>query len=206
MSQFLYVHPENPQVRLIKQAVEIVQKGGVIIYPTDSGYAIGCQLDNKAALERVCRIRRLDDKHNFTLMCRELSELSLFAKLDNVAFRLVRNNTPGAYTFILKATKEVPRRVVNAKRKTIGIRIPDNKIALDLLETLGEPMLSTSLILPGKAMAEFDPEEIHDTLGHAVDCIIHGGYIGEDPTTVVDLSEDSVDIVRRGAGDCSIFE
>lgn len=206
MSQFFYIHPENPQARLIKQVVEIVQKGGVIVYPTDSGYALGCQLENKAALERICRIRRLDDKHNFTLMCRELAELSVYARVDNSAFRLIRSNTPGAYTFILKATKEVPRRVMNAKRKTIGIRVPDNRIALDLLAALGEPMMSTSLIMPNNDMAESDPEAIQALLGHTVDGIIHGGYIGEQPTTVIDLSEESVSIVRRGAGDCSLFE
>ena len=145
MSQFFYVHPETPQVRLINQAVAIIRNGGVIVYPTDSGYALGCQLENKAALERICQIRRLNDKHNFTLLCRDLSELSLYARVDNAAYRLLRNNTPGAYTFIFKGTKEVPRRLMNPKRKTIGIRVPDNAIALALLEALGEPMMSTSL-------------------------------------------------------------
>ncbi|MFD2180499.1 L-threonylcarbamoyladenylate synthase [Veronia pacifica] len=206
MSQFFYVHPENPQARLINQAVAIVRNGGVIVYPTDSGYALGCQLENKQALERICRIRRLDDSHNFTLLCRDLSELSLYARVDNTAFRLIRNNTPGAYTFIFKATKEVPRRLMNPKRKTIGIRVPDNQIALDLLEALGEPMMSTSLILPGNDYTESDPEAIRDNLEHAVDVILHGGYLGEHPTTVIDFSEDSPEIMRHGAGDPTPFE
>ncbi|MBD8512516.1 threonylcarbamoyl-AMP synthase [Photobacterium sp. WH77] len=206
MSQIFYVHPENPQARLISQAVAIVRNGGVIVYPTDSGYALGCQLANKQALERICRIRKLDEKHNFTLLCRDLSELSLYARVENDAFRLLRNNTPGAYTFIFKGTKEVPRRLMNPKRKTIGIRVPNNEIALALLDALGEPMMSTSLILPGKDTAESDPEDIHNALDHAVDLIIHGGVIGEEPTTVVDFSNDSIDIVRYGAGDTTPFE
>ncbi|OBT12053.1 threonylcarbamoyl-AMP synthase [Vibrio sp. UCD-FRSSP16_10] len=206
MSQYFYVHPDNPQARLITQAATIVRNGGVVIYPTDSGYALGCQLENKSALERVCRIRKICDKHNFTLLCRDLSELSLYARVDNSAFRLLKNNTPGAYTFIFKATKEVPRRLMNAKRKTIGIRVPDNKIALDLLETLGEPMMSTTLILPGNDVTESDPEDIRDKLENVVDLIINGGYLGEQPTTVVDFSEGDPVIHRHGAGDTSPFE
>ncbi|MGF1679846.1 L-threonylcarbamoyladenylate synthase [Photobacterium minamisatsumaniensis] len=206
MSQYFYVHPETPQVRLINQAVAIIRDGGVIVYPTDSGYALGCQLENKAALERICQIRRLDDKHNFTLLCRDLSELSLYARVDNTAFRLLRNNTPGAYTFIFKGTKEVPRRLMNPKRKTIGIRVPDNAIALALLDALGEPMMSTSLILPKSDIAEADPEDIRDKLEHAVDLIINGGYLGEQPTTVIDFSNDEMVIARVGAGDPSPFE
>lgn len=206
MSQFFYVHPETPQVRLINQAVAIIRNGGVIVYPTDSGYALGCQLENKSALERICQIRRLDDKHNFTLLCRDLSELSLYARVDNAAFRLLRNNTPGAYTFIFKGTKEVPRRLMNPKRKSIGIRVPDNAIALALLEALGEPMMSTSLILPGNEATESDPDDIRDKLEHAVDLIINGGYLGEQPTTVIDFSNDGMDIVRIGAGDPTPFE
>ncbi|MDV5169450.1 L-threonylcarbamoyladenylate synthase [Photobacterium rosenbergii] len=206
MSQFFYVHPETPQVRLINQAVAIIRNGGVIVYPTDSGYALGCQLENKSALERICQIRRLNDKHNFTLLCRDLSELSLYARVDNAAYRLLRNNTPGAYTFIFKGTKEVPRRLMNPKRKTIGIRVPDNAIALALLEALGEPMMSTSLILPGNETTESDPDEIRDQLEHAVDLIINGGYLGEQPTTVIDFSNDEMEIARVGAGDPSPFE
>nr|WP_086939579.1 L-threonylcarbamoyladenylate synthase [Thaumasiovibrio occultus] len=206
MSQFFYVHPENPQTRLISQAVAIIRNGGVVIYPTDSGYALGCLLENKGAMERICRIRRLDDNHNFTLLCRDLSELSLYARVDNTAFRLIRNNTPGPYTFILKATKEVPRRLMNPKRKTIGIRVPDNQIALDLLEALGEPMMSTTLILPGQTSAESDPDTIRDQLEHAVDLIIHGGYLGEQPTTVIDFTDGDANVVRLGAGDVTPFE
>lgn len=206
MSQFFYVHPENPQARLISQAVTIIRDGGVVIYPTDSGYALGCQLENKQALERICQIRRLDDKHNFTLLCRDLSELSIYARVDNSIFRLLKNNTPGAYTFIFKGTKEVPRRLMNPKRKTIGMRVPDNKIALDLLEALGEPLMSTTLILPGNDMAESDPEAIRDQLEHAVDLIMNGGYLGEQPTTVVDFSDDEINVVRIGAGDPSPFQ
>ncbi|MGF1743957.1 L-threonylcarbamoyladenylate synthase [Vibrio minamisatsumaniensis] len=206
MSQFFYVHPDNPQARLITQAVAIIRNGGVVVYPTDSGYALGCQLENKQALERICKIRRIDDKHNFTLLCRDLSELSLYARVDNVAFRLLKAHTPGAYTFIFKATKEVPKRLMNAKRKTIGIRVPDNKIALDLLEAMGEPLMSTSLILPGNETTESDPEEIRDSLEHAVDVIFNGGYLGEQPTTVIDFSDDDAVVLRHGAGDPTPFE
>ena len=206
MSQYFYVHPENPQTRLISQAVAIVRNGGVIVYPTDSGYAIGCQLENKHALERICQIRRLNDDHNFSLMCRDLSELSIYARVDNTAFRLLKNNTPGPYTFIFKGTKEVPRRLMNSKRKTIGIRVPNNKIALDLLEAMGEPLMSTSLILPGNSVTESDPEEIRDRLEHAVDVILNGGYLGEQPTTVVDFSDDDIRIERLGSGDPTPFE
>jgi tRNA threonylcarbamoyl adenosine modification protein (Sua5/YciO/YrdC/YwlC family) len=206
MSQYFYVHPENPQTRLITQAVAIIRNGGVVVYPTDSGYALGCQLENKQALERICKIRRLDDKHNFTLLCRDLSELSIYARVDNIAFRLLKNNTPGPYTFIFKGTKEVPRRLMNAKRKTIGIRIPNNRIALDLLEALGEPMMSTSLILPGNETTEADPEAIRDSLEHAVDVILDGGYLGEQPTTVIDFSDDEMEILRFGLGDPAPFQ
>lgn len=206
MSQYFYVHPETPQVRLINQAVAIIRNGGVIVYPTDSGYALGCQLENKQALERICQIRRLNDKHNFTLLCRDLSELSLYARIDNAAYRSLRSNTPGAYTFIFKGTKEVPRRLMNPKRKTIGIRVPDNAIALALLDALGEPMMSTTLILPDNDMAESDPDEIRDKLEHAVDLIMNGGYLGEQPTTVIDFSNDSTEVVRVGAGDPAPFE
>ncbi len=206
MSQFFYVHPDNPQARLINQAVAIIRNGGVVIYPTDSGYALGCLLENKSAMERICRIRRLNDSHNFTLLCRDLSELSLYARVDNAAFRLLKGNTPGPYTFIFKATKEVPRRLMNPKKKTIGIRVPDNQIALDLLESLGEPMMSTTLILPGKEMAESDPDDIRDQLEHAVDLIMHGGYLGEHPTTVVDFTDGEPVIVRVGSGDSAPFE
>ncbi|EXU73870.1 L-threonylcarbamoyladenylate synthase [Erwinia mallotivora] len=205
MSQFFYVHPENPQPRLIKQAVELLTKGAVIVYPTDSGYALGCRLEDKNAMERICRIRQLDGDHNFTLMCRDLSELSTYAHVDNSAFRLIKNNTPGNYTFILKATKEVPRRLMSEKRKTIGLRVPSNQIALALLEALNEPLMSTSLMLPGNDFTESDPEAIQDSTGKLVDLIIHGGYLGQQPTTVIDLTEDAPVVVREGVGDVQPF-
>ena len=205
MSQFFYVHPDTPQLRLMKQAVEIIKKGGVIIYPTDSGYALGCLMDNKRGLERICQIRSLDKKHNFTLVCRDLSEIANFARVDNQAYRALKNNTPGAYTFIFKSTKELPKRLMNPTKRTIGIRIPDNAIALALLEELGEPLMTTSLILPGKDSTEFDPEEIRDQLENQVDLILNGGYLGEAPTTVIDFSDDEVIIAREGAGDLTPF-
>lgn len=205
MSQVLYVHPDNPQARLISQAVGIIRNGGVIIYPTDSGYALGCHLGDKHAMERICKIRKLDKDHNFTLVCRDLSEIALYARVDNQAYRILKNNTPGPFTFIFKGTKEVPRRLVNLKRKTIGIRVPDNNIALALLEALGEPMMSTSLILPGNSGTEFDPEDIRDKLDNQVDLIINGGYLGEQATTVIDFSDGEAELVRQGAGDASSF-
>ncbi|MCC8366097.1 threonylcarbamoyl-AMP synthase [Xenorhabdus sp. PB61.4] len=205
MSQFFYIHPDNPQARLIDQSVEVLKKGGVVIYPTDSGYAIGCCLENKDAMNRICRIRQLDGRHNFTLVCRDLSEIATYAHVSNQAFRLIKNNTPGNYTFILQATKEVPRRLMNEKRKTIGLRVPSNPIALALLEAMREPLMSCSLILPGNDFAESDPEEIKDALGKQVDLIIHGGYLGQQPTTVVDLTEDSPVVLREGEGDVTPF-
>lgn len=205
MSQFFYIHPDNPQQRLLRQACELIRSGEVVVYPTDSGYAIGCQIDDKRALEQICRIRDIGKDHNFTLMCRDMSELSVYARVDNTAFRQIKNNTPGPYTFILKATKEVPKRLQNPKRKTIGIRVPDNNIALQLLEELGEPLISTTLILPGQNQAEFDPDEIREKLEKQVGLIIHGGHLGEQPTTVVDMSEGGVDIIRHGSGDTSVF-
>ncbi|TDB62974.1 L-threonylcarbamoyladenylate synthase [Photorhabdus khanii] len=205
MSQFFYIHPDNPQPRLIAQSVDVFKKGGVVVYPTDSGYAIGCHLEDKDSMTRICRIRQLDSSHNFTLVCRDLSEISTYAYVDNSAFRLIKNNTPGNYTFILRATKEVPRRLMNDKRKTIGLRVPSNPIALALLEQVGEPLMSTSLILPGNDFAESDPEEIKDNLGKLVDLIIHGGYLGQQPTTVIDLTEDTPVVIREGAGNVTPF-
>ena len=205
MSQFFQIHPENPQVRLINQAVEIVRKGGVIIYPTDSCYALGCHIGDKHALERITRIRRVDHKHNFTLMCSNLAEVGLYAKLDNPAFRLIKNVTPGAYTFILNATSEVPRRLMHPKRKTIGLRIPDNAIAMALLEALGEPLMTSTLVLPGEEWPMIDPYEMRDTLGSQVDLVIDGGYCGMEPTTVVDLTGDEPEIIRTGKGDPAVL-
>ena len=205
MGQMFYIHPDNPQARLINQSVEIFNKGGVVVYPTDSGYAIGCRLEDKDALQRICRLRQIDSNHNFTLMCRDLSDISTYAHVDNTVFRLIKNNTPGNYTFILRATKEVPRRLMSEKRKTSGLRIPANPIAMDLLAAMGEQLMSASLILPGNDFAESDPEEINDTLGKQVDLVIHGGYIGQQPTTVIDLTDDVPVVVREGTGDVTPF-
>ncbi|MDV6328717.1 L-threonylcarbamoyladenylate synthase [Idiomarina sp. Sol25] len=206
MSQYFEIHPENPQARLIQQSVQIIRKSGVVVYPTDSGYAIGCQIGDKAAADRICQIREIDKEHNFTLMCRDLSELATYARVDNDAFRLLKNNTPGPYTFILKGTKEVPKRLLNPKRKTIGIRVPTNRIAMALLEELNEPLMSTSLILGEGMLAESDPEEIRDKLEKLVNLIIDGGHKGEEPTTVVDLSEGAPTIRREGSGDVEPFD
>ncbi|MEW6992874.1 L-threonylcarbamoyladenylate synthase [Colwelliaceae bacterium MEBiC 14330] len=206
MSQFFYVHPDNPQGRLMKQAAEIIKQGGVIVYPTDSGYALGCHLGDKKALERICRIRNIDKEHNFTLVCQDLSQISEYTRVDNSAFRLLKNNTPGAYTFIFKGSKEVPKRLLNPKKKTIGIRVPDNTIAQSLLTELAEPIMSTSLIMPDAEMAEYDPEQIRELLEHQVDLIINGGHLGEHPTTVVDFSNDNIEVIRVGEGDPSPFQ
>ncbi|MEI6860455.1 MAG: L-threonylcarbamoyladenylate synthase [Shewanella sp.] len=205
MSQFFYVHEENPQPRLISQAVNALKNGGVIVYPTDSGYALGCLLGEKDAMSRMARIRQIDNDHNFSLMCRDQSELSTYAKVDNQAYRVLKHHTPGPYTFIFKASKEVPKRLQNPKKKTIGIRVPDNVIALALLEALDSPLMSTSLILPGEDFTESDPEHIRDILEHQVDVIIHGGYLGEKPTTVIDMSDGAMEVIREGAGDISPF-
>ena len=206
MSQFFYVHPDNPQQRLIKQAVQIMKQGGVVIYPTDSGYALGCHLGDKTALERILQIRQISGEHHLTLMCKDLSELSVYAKVENTVFRLLKNNTPGAYTFILRGTKEVPKRLLNEKKKTIGLRIPDHKIAQALLAELGEPLMSSSLILPGCDVTESDPEDMRDQLEKQVDCILHGGVIAGTPTTVIDFSDEAPVIVREGAGDVRPFQ
>lgn len=206
MSQFFYIHPENPQSRLISQAIDILKKGGVIVYPTDSGYALGCLVGDKHAMDRIVEIRKLPENHNFTLVCSDLSELSNYSMVDNIAYRLIKNNTPGRYTFILTASKELPRRLMTSKRKTIGIRVPDNHIALALLAALGEPILSCSLMLPNEENATLsDPDEIRAYLEKKVDLIIHGGYLGQLPTTVVDLTENPPKILREGCGSLSPF-
>lgn len=206
MSQFFSIHPENPQPRLINQAVSIIREGGLLVYPTDSSYALGCHIGDKNAMERISRLRRLDSTHNFTLVCRDLSEISTYAKVDNRAFRLMKNLTPGPYTFILKATHEVPRRLQNPRRKTIGIRVPGNSIAQNLLEALGEPLMSSTLIMPGKNMPENDPDTIRNMLEKQVDLVIDGGACGLEPTTVVILTEDEPVIARQGLGDTTVFD
>lgn len=199
MAQFFAIHPQTPQDRLIKQSTEIVRQGGVIVYPTDSCYALGCQLGNKAAMDQILRIRGIDQKHHLTLMCHNLSELGTYAKVDNSQFRLLKNTTPGSYTFVLEATKEVPARTLHPKRKTIGLRVPDNKIALALLTDLGEPMLSCTLMLPESDEPLTDPEDIRDHLQRSVDLVIDGGWCGTEPTTVVDMT-DGLSLVRAGKG------
>ena len=205
MSQFFQIHPENPQARLIKQAAQVIREGGVVAYPTDCGYSLGCHLGDKAAMDRIKAIRRLDDKHNFTLVCRGLSEISTYARFDNHLYRLLKNNTPGPYTFIFHATSVVPRRLMHPKRKTIGIRIPDNRIVSALLDELSEPLMSVSLILPNETEPMTDPYDIRDTLEHALDLVIDGGFCGLEPTTVVMMDSDKVEVVRVGAGDPAPF-
>lgn len=200
MAQFFQIHPDNPQARLISQAVEIIRKGGLVVYPTDSAYALGCGIGEKDALERIRILRKLDKHHNFTLVCRDLSELATYARVSNTAFRLLKSHTPGPYTFILEGTAEVPRRMLHPKRKTIGLRVPDNPIALALLEELGEPLMTSSLIMPGDEYPLSDPYDIRETLEHHVDLVIDGGYCGLEATTVVDLTEDSAQLVRQGKG------
>lgn len=200
MAQFFKIHPDNPQKRLITQSVEILRNQGVVAYPTDSSYALGCLLDNKSALERISRIRGLDKNHLFTIICPDLTGLGLLARLDNSAFRLIKSYIPGPYTFILKASKEVPRRIQNNKRSTIGLRVPDNTICKMLLEAIGEPILSTSLILPGDDMPLFDPDEIDEKIGNQIDLIIDGGMIGVETTTVIDITGNEPIIIRTGKG------
>lgn len=201
MAQFFSIHPENPQARLIRQAVAIVQKGGLIAYPTDSAYALGCQIGDRMALDRIRAIRKLDKAHNFTLMCRDLSELATYAKVDNNVFRLLKQHTPGPFTFILEGTSEVPRRLKHPKRKTIGLRVPQTPIALDLLEELGAPLMSSTLLLPGDEFPLTDPYDIRDVLQHELELVIDGGFCGMEPTTVVDLTGDSPVIARQGRGE-----
>ena len=206
MNDFLTIHPENPQSRFLNQAADIVRRGGIIAYPTDSGYALGCHIGDKNALERIRAIRKLDAKHNFTLVCRDLSELAVYAKVDNVAYRILRSHTPGPYTFVLQASSEVPRRLKHPKRKTIGIRVPDNLIAQGLLAALDEPLMSVTLIMPGESLPLLDPYEIRDLLGHQLERVIDGGFCGMDPTSVVDLSTETVEVLREGAGCVAEFQ
>jgi tRNA threonylcarbamoyl adenosine modification protein (Sua5/YciO/YrdC/YwlC family) len=205
MSQYFSIHPDNPQHRLIAQAADIVRRGGVIVYPTDSVYAIGCHIGDKQALERVRSIRRVDKNHNFTLLCRDLSELANYARVDNSNFRILKARTPGPFTFILPASSEVPKRLMHPKRKTVGIRVPDSPIAQALLDELGEPMMSVTLIMPGDEYPLADPYDIRQTLESHVDAIIDGGYCGLEPTTVVDMTGDQPELRRQGMGDFSLI-
>jgi len=206
MSQFYQIHPVNPQLRLIRHAVDIIRNDGLVAYPTDSSYALGCRVGDKRGMERMRRIRGLDDTHNFSLVCSDLSELALYARVDNSAYRLLKSLTPGPYTFILRATHEVPRRLQNPKRKTIGIRVPDHLIAQALLAELNEPLMSTTLQLPGHDRPLTDPYEIREALDYAVDLIIDGGWCGLEATTVVDMSGDVPQVLRVGKGDPAHFE
>ncbi len=207
MTQLIEIHPDNPQPRLVSQVAAMIRNGGLVVYPTDSGYALGCHIGDKRVLDKIRRIRDLDKKHNFTLVCRDLSELAIYARVDNLAFRLIKNNTPGPYTFVLKATQEVPNRLKHPKKKTIGIRVPDNTIAQAMLEDLGEPMMSTSLKLPQQEDDEvLEPHEILDLLDGRVDAVIDGGYCGHEETSVIDLTSGYPEVIRHAAGDPSLFE
>lgn len=205
MSQFFQIHPENPQARLITQAVQIVRDGGIVALPTDSCYALVCHLDDKDAVARLRRIRNVDDKHHLTLLCRDLSEIALYAKVDNQQYRLLKSATPGPYTFILEATKEVPRRLSHPSRKTIGLRVPENRIVHALLAELAQPLLGTTLILPGEDEPLTDPEDVRDRLNKVVDLVIDGGACSFEPTTVIDLTSGEPVLQRQGRGDVSLF-
>ncbi len=205
MAQYFSIHPDNPQLRLIKQAGRIFLDGGVGVYPTDSSYAIGCSIGNKTAMDRIRRIRKIDDSHNFTLVARDLSEIATYAKIGDEQYRLIKATTPGPYTFILPATRQVPRRLQNPRRKTIGLRIPDSRITQCLIEELGEPIMSSTLILPGEQLPISDPAVIRSKLEHEVDLVIDGGLCGVDPSTVVSWVEDQPSVIRVGRGDPAPF-
>lgn len=205
MAQYFPIHPQDPQPRLVKRAVEIVRAGGLIAYPTDSCYALGCHIGDKAAMERIAKVRQTDAKHNFTLVCRDLSEIATYAKVDDWAFRMMKQHTPGPYTFILPATREVPRRLQNPKRKTIGIRVPDHRVAQALLAELDEPLMSSTLMLPGDAQPLSDPDEIRERLDHLVDAIVESGPCGYEPTTVVEFDRTGTHLRRQGRGSAAAF-
>lgn len=205
MARYLSIHPEDPQPRMLGQAVEILRSGGVVAIPTDSCYALGCGLGDKDAVERIRRIREVDDRHHLTLMCRDLSEIAQFARVDNAQYRLLKATTPGSYTFILEGTKELPRRVLHPKRKTIGLRVPDHKVALALLAELGEPLLTSTLMLPGDESPLTEGWEIQDRLDDLIELILDGGYCGTEPTTVVDLTNWPPELVRAGRGSLEPF-
>lgn len=205
MSQYFAVHPTHPQPRLIAQAVAIIRAGGVVAYPTDSCYAIGCQIGNKEAMQRLRTIRRIDDKHHLTLMCRDLSEISTYAQVDNVQYRLLKKITPGSYTFILQASREVPRRLLHPRRKTIGMRVPEHAVAHALLAALGEPLLSATLVLPGDALPLNDAQEIRERLEHSLDLVLDSGSCGIVPTTMVDLTGAAPELLRQGKGSVEPF-
>ncbi|SMF02233.1 tRNA threonylcarbamoyl adenosine modification protein (Sua5/YciO/YrdC/YwlC family) [Cellulosimicrobium cellulans J34] len=206
MARYLDVHPDNPQPRAIAQVVALLEDGGLVVYPTDSGYALGCRMDARDAAERIRRIRHLDDRHHFTLVCADFAQLGHFVMVDNAVFRSIKAATPGPYTFILRATSEVPRRLAHPKKKTVGVRIPDDIVAQAIVAALGEPILSSSLILPGSTEALTDGWAIKEELDHVVDAVVDGGERGSEPTTVVDVSDGVPEVVRVGAGDPARFE
>jgi tRNA threonylcarbamoyl adenosine modification protein (Sua5/YciO/YrdC/YwlC family) len=206
VARYFDVHPDDPQPRLVAQAVDVVREGGLIVYPTDSCFAFGCRLGNRAGLERIRRIRRLDDKHHFTLVCRDFSQLGQFVQINNAVFRLVKAATPGSYTFILPATREVPRQLLHPRKRTVGIRVTAHPVAQALVAELGEPLVSSTLLLPGDSEPMTLGWDIKERLDHLVDAVVDAGEGGTVPTTVVDLSEGEAEIVRVGAGDPSRFE
>jgi len=204
-SRYLEIHPKDPQPRLVKQAVDIIRAGGVVVYPTDSSYALGCHIGDKAAMERIARIRQTDKHHHFTLVCRDLSEIAKYARVSNQQYRTLKAFTPGPYTFLLEATRETPKRLQNPKRRTIGIRVPDHPVPRAILELLAEPLMSSTLILPGEETPMSDAREIQERLYHVVDAVIDGGNCGFEPTSVVDLAGPAPVVVREGKGDVSVF-
>jgi tRNA threonylcarbamoyl adenosine modification protein (Sua5/YciO/YrdC/YwlC family) len=201
MARLVEIHPKDPQQRLIAEVVATIRNGGLIAYPTDSSYAFGCHLGDKRAMDRIRRIRQTDKEHNFTLVCSDLSEISLYARVENWSYRLIKSLTPGPYTFILPATREVPKRLQHPKRRTIGLRVPDHTIVRAILESLGEPIMSSTLLLPGDDIPLTDPYEIEERIGNQIDQIVAGGPVGIEPTTVIDLSGGSVEILRKGLGE-----
>ncbi|MGW4303665.1 L-threonylcarbamoyladenylate synthase [Streptomyces sp. NPDC004646] len=206
MAKYYDVHPENPQPRAVAQIADAVRSGALIAYPTDSCYALGCQLGSKDGMERIRSIRQLDDRHHFTLMCRDFAQLGQFVRIDNDVFRAIKAATPGSYTFILPATPEVPRKLLHPKKRTVGVRIPDHVVTQALLAELGEPLVSSTLLLPDEEEPPTQGWEIKDRLDHVVDAVVDSGECGTEPTTVVDFSGGEPEIVRRGAGDVSLFE
>jgi len=206
VSQYFKVHPVDPQRRLLQRAVDIIRGGGIVVYPTDSSYAFGWHIGDKAALDKIRWIRQTERDHDFTLVCRDLSEIATYAKVDNWEYRLLRAHTPGPYTFILRATHETPKRLQDPKRRSIGIRVPDHRIAQELLEILGEPLMSSTLLLPGDSLPLTEPEEVVERAGKVVDAIIDGGACGVEPTSIIDLSRGEIAVLRRGKGDTSAFE
>lgn len=205
MATIIDIHPEDPQPRKVDTIVSIIRSGGLIAYPTDSSYAFGCHIGDKRAMDRIHRIRRTDRRHNFTLICADLAEISLYARVENWAYRMIKSLTPGPYTFILPATREVPKRLQNPKRRTIGLRVPDHRLVQDMLQALGEPIMSSTLALPGDDRPLTDPLDIDRRIGHEIEAIVDAGPAGIEPTTVLDLSSGSVEVLRVGRGDVSQF-